>query len=205
MHRGLASRPKLSTAARHAGLAGRRTRAALRQGTGLHMQDLSGAPGSESEIAAFRARSGALRQSAALPGAPLPQLLEAAARLRAEAVPAGDQGADTTDAERRLLRAMFASAPVPMFLLDRDGTVRRANVRAGELLGAGTGYATGKALTAFVDLPSRAAVHSQLAAVVRTGKGRRVACSLLGRDAVISAVLLLDVIDRGAEPGLVMA
>jgi len=180
------------------------------------MQDLSGAPGSESEIAAFRARSGALRQSAALPGAPLPQLLEAAfaeldgaidaaARLRAEAVPAGDQGADSTDAERRLLRAMFASAPVPMFLLDRDGTVRRANVRAGELLGAGTGYATGKALTAFVDLPSRAAVHSQLAAVVRTGKGRRVACSLLGRDAVISAVLLLDVIDRGAEPGLVMA
>ena len=180
------------------------------------MQDLSGAPGSESEIAAFRARSGALRQSAALPGAPLPQLLEAAfaeldgaidaaARLRAEAVPAGDQGADSTDAERRLLRAMFASAPVAMFLLDRDGTVRRANVRAGELLGSGTGYATGKALTAFVDLPSRAAVHSQLAAVVRTGKGRRVACSLLGRDAVISAVLLLDVIDRGAEPGLIMA
>jgi serine phosphatase RsbU (regulator of sigma subunit)/PAS domain-containing protein len=180
------------------------------------MQDLSGAPGSESEIAAFRARSGALRQSAALPGAPLPQLLEAAfaeldgaidaaARLRAEAVPAGDQGADSTDAERRLLRAMFASAPVPMFLLDRDGTVRRANVRAGELLGSGIGYATGKAMTAFVDLPSRAAVHSQLAAVVRTGKGRRVSCSLLGRDAVISAVLLLDVIDRGAEPGLVMA
>jgi len=179
------------------------------------MQDLSGAPGSDSEIAAFRARAGALRQSADLPGAPLPQLLEAAfaeldgaidaaARLRAEAVPAGDQGADTTDAERRLLRAMFASAPVPMFLLDRDGTVRRANVRAGELLGSGTGYATGKALTAFVDLPSRAAVHSQLAAVVRTGKGRRVSCSLLGRDAVISAVLLLDVIDRGAEPGLVM-
>ena len=100
---------------------------------------------------------------------------------------------------------MFASAPVPMFLLDRDGTVRRANVRAGELLGSGTGYATGKAMTVFVDLPSRAAVHSQLAAVVRTGKGRRVACSLLGRDAVISAVLLLDVIDRGAEPGLIMA
>jgi serine phosphatase RsbU (regulator of sigma subunit) len=180
------------------------------------MQDLSGAPGSESEIAAFRARSGALRQSAALPGAPLPQLLEAAfaeldgaidaaARLRAEAVPAGDQGADSTDAERRLLRAMFASAPVAMFLLDRDGTVRRANARAGELLGGGTGYATGKAMTAFVDLPSRAAVHSQLAAVVRTGKGRRVSCSLLGRDSVISAVLLLDVIDRGAEPGLVMA
>lgn len=180
------------------------------------MQDLSGAPGSESEIAAFRARSGALRQSAGLPGAPLPQLLEAAfaeldgaidaaARLRAEAVPAGDQGADPTDAERRLLRAMFASAPVPMFLLDRDGTVRRANLRVGELLGSGTGYATGKALTAFVDLPSRAAVHSQLAAVVRTGKGRRVACSLLGPDSVISAVLLLDVIDRGAEPGLVMA
>src|ERR1700733_788400 len=116
------------------------------------MQQGSGATEPEREIAAFRARSGALRQSASLPGARLPQLLEAAfAELdgaidaAAEAFGAaggqsGDALADTSDVERRLLRAMFQSAPVALFLLDRDGTIRRANTRAGELLGAGVGY-----------------------------------------------------------------
>jgi serine phosphatase RsbU (regulator of sigma subunit)/PAS domain-containing protein len=181
------------------------------------MQQGSGATEPEREIAAFRARSGALRQSASLPGARLPQLLEAAfAELdgaidaAAEAFgAAGGQPADalgeTSDVERRMLRAMFQSAPVPLFLLDRDGTIRRANTRAGELLGAGVGYATGKLLTAFVDLPSRAAVHSQVAAVARTGKRRRISCPLLGKAAMINAVLALDVIQLAGEPDLVIA
>ncbi|MEP7023812.1 MAG: SpoIIE family protein phosphatase [Actinomycetota bacterium] len=182
------------------------------------MQHGSGPSGPEQEIAAFRARSGALRQSASLPGARLPQLLEAAfaeldgvidaaAALGAGAgqVQLSDPQADASDVERRLLRAMFANAPVPLFLLDRDGTIRRANARAGELLGAGTGYATGKLLTAFVDLASRAAVHSQLAAVARTGKRRRIPCPLLGKDTIVNAVLALDVIDLAGEPGLVIA
>jgi serine phosphatase RsbU (regulator of sigma subunit)/PAS domain-containing protein len=180
------------------------------------MQQGSGASGPEREIAAFRARSGALRQSASLPGARLPQLLEAAfaeldgaidaaATFGAASGQPADPQAETSDVERRLLRAMFQGAPVPLFLLDRDGTIRRANSRAGELLGAGVGYATGKLLTAFVELQSRAAVHSQIAAVARTGKRRRIACPLLGKDTMVNVVLALDVIQLAGEPDLVIA
>jgi PAS domain S-box-containing protein len=181
------------------------------------MQQGSGATEPEREIAAFRARSGALRHSASMPGAQLPQLLEAAfaeldgaidAAAAAFGAPSGQpaelQG-ETSDVERRLLRAMFQNAPVALFLLDRDGTIRRANSRAGELLGAGVGYATGKLLTAFVDLQSRAAVHSQLAAVARTGKRRRISCPLLGKDTMVNVVLALDVIQLAGEPDLVIA
>jgi PAS domain-containing protein len=53
---------------------------------------------------------------------------------------------------------VFQNAPAPLFLLEPDGTIRRANGKAGDLIGAPPGYATGRPLTAFVDLPSRAAV-----------------------------------------------
>ncbi len=78
-------------------------------------------------------------------------------------------------AERRLLHAVFQQAPVPLFLLGRDGTVRRVNSAGGDLLGSGPGYATGKLFTAFVDLPSRAAVQTQLAAALRTGETQQAA------------------------------
>ena len=64
---------------------------------------------------------------------------------------------------------------MPLFLLGLDGTVRRANSAAGQLVGSGSGYPTGKLLTAFIDLPFRAALQSQLAAVVRTGEIRTAA------------------------------
>lgn len=182
------------------------------------MQHGGSAGGPDQEIAELRERSGALRQSAALPGAQLPQLLEAAlaeldgaidtaAGLRAGSGSAAARGPNPegSDVERRLLRAMFQDAPVPLFLLDRDGTIRRANRRAGELLGSGPGYATGRLFTTFVALPSRAAVHSQLAAVARTGKPRRVECPLLGADGVLQSVLALNVIDLPGEPGLLIA
>jgi serine phosphatase RsbU (regulator of sigma subunit) len=93
--------------------------------------------------------------------------------------PSGSLGQDALAAERRLLRAVFQDAPVPMFLLGPDATVQRVNTRASELLGSESGYAVGKLFTAFVDLPSRAAVQSQLAAVARTGRTRRIECRLL--------------------------
>ena len=71
---------------------------------------------------------------------------------------------------------------MPMFLLGPDATVQRVNTRAAELLGSAPGYAVGKLFTAFVDLPSRAAVQSQLAAVARTGRTRRIRCRLLHPD-----------------------
>jgi serine phosphatase RsbU (regulator of sigma subunit) len=89
---------------------------------------------------------------------------------------------------------VFQHAPAALFLLEPDGTVRRANGRAGELIGAPPGYATGRALTAFVDLPSRAAVKSQLAAAARTGTARQVECRLLGPDGPVDATLTADVI-----------
>ena len=119
----------------------------------------------------------------------LTKLVEAAVGEPSSAAPA-----DSLGAERALLRAVFAHAPVPLFVLEADATVRRANGRAGDLIGAPPGYATGKALTAFVDLPSRAAVKSQLAATARTGKARLVECRLLGPDGPVAATLAADVI-----------
>ncbi|MBO0808065.1 MAG: SpoIIE family protein phosphatase, partial [Actinobacteria bacterium] len=81
--------------------------------------------------------------------------------------------------ERRLLRALFADAPVPLFQLGRDGTVRRANRSAGDALGMPSGYATGKPFTAFLNHTSRAAVETQLATVIRTGNPGRVRGEML--------------------------
>ena len=105
--------------------------------------------------------------------------------------PAESQSAGTDSAERSLLRAMFAEAPVPLVLLTRDGTVQRINRAAGDLIGAKPGYATGRPFTAFVALPSRAAVNSQLTAVGRTGKQRRIRCSLIAADGLVPCELVI--------------
>jgi serine phosphatase RsbU (regulator of sigma subunit)/PAS domain-containing protein len=144
------------------------------------------------ELADLTARRDALRQAAALGSANLRPTLDAAlAELDAAidalaAVQDGSEGGppdgaawDALHAERRMLRALFNEAPVALILVERDGTVRRVNQAAGELLDTGSGYATGRPFTAFVNLPSRAAVDSQLAAVIRTGKPRQVRCELL--------------------------
>ena len=163
---------------------------------------------SHADFADLAGRREALRQAAAMPGADPRALLDAAfaeldaaAEVMTKLAEAGaaepDQNSRETSpdssAERGLLRAVFQSAPTPLFVLEPDGTVRRANGRAGELIGASPGYATGRLLTAFVDLPSRAAVQSQLAAVARTGKTRRVECRLLGPAGPFDASLMAGV------------
>src|SRR5580700_4011078 len=163
--------------------------------------------GSYADLGDLTGRRDALRQAAAMPGADPRALLDAAfAELDAavevltklaetdlgETAPAGP--ADSLSVERALLRAVFQHAPAPLFVLEPDGTVRRANGRAGQLIGAPPGYATGRALTAFVDLPSRAAVKSQLAAAARTGTARQVECRLLGPDGPVDVTLTADVI-----------
>jgi serine phosphatase RsbU (regulator of sigma subunit)/PAS domain-containing protein len=163
---------------------------------------------SQADFADLAGRCEALRQAAAMPGADPRALLDAAfaeldaaaevlTRLTEASATEPDQKAreasPDASAERGLLRAVFQSAPAPLFVLEPDGTVRRANGRAGELIGASPGYATGRLLTAFVDLPSRAAVQSQLAAVARTGKARRVECRLLGPAGPFDASLMAGV------------
>jgi len=142
------------------------------------------------------ARRDALRQAASLPGADPRTLIDAAlmeldaaidalgagsaAAIEGPSGQAGEGGLpDSVRAERRLLHAVFQQAPAPLFLLEQDGTIRRANNGAADLLGSPPGYATGKPLTAFVDLPFRAAVQTLLAAVGRTGKPRTAGCRIL--------------------------
>jgi serine phosphatase RsbU (regulator of sigma subunit)/PAS domain-containing protein len=152
--------------------------------------------GSYADFADLAGRRDALRQAAALPGADPRSLLDATfaeldaavdAATALAAANAGESGPRIAEAvpaalsaERSLLRAVFQDAPAPLFLLETDGTIRRANAKAGELIGAPPGYATGRPLTAFVDLPSRAAMQSQLAAAARTGTARQSECRLLG-------------------------
>jgi len=105
--------------------------------------------------------------------------------------PGPGQPAGTDSAERGLLRAVFQDAPVPLFLVTRDGIVQRVNRSAGDLIGAKPGYATGRPFPALIGLPSRAAVNSQLTAVGRTGQPRRIRCSLLGADGLVPCELVI--------------
>ena len=163
--------------------------------------------GNHADLADLAGRRDALRQAAALPGADPRALLDASfAELDAavEALTKLVQAAEpdrtaseapaSLGAERSLLRAVFQRAPAALFVLEPDGTIRRANSRAGDLIGAPSGYATGKLLTAFVDLPSRAAVQSQLAAAARTGTTRQADCALLGPAGPVAATLTANVI-----------
>jgi serine phosphatase RsbU (regulator of sigma subunit) len=73
---------------------------------------------------------------------------------------------------------------------------------AAALLGAPSGYATGKVLTAFVDLPLRAAVQTQLAAVARTGKPRTADCRILTSDGPLDVTLTAATVDLPGDPPL---
>jgi serine phosphatase RsbU (regulator of sigma subunit) len=107
----------------------------------------------------------------------------------------GERAPEGLTAERRLLRAVFHRAPVPLLVLELDGTIRRANVAAGELIGSPPGYATGRPLTAFVDVAAQAAVRTQLAAAARTRAARQLECALLGPDGPETVVLSLGPVE----------
>src|SRR5436309_11264321 len=182
------------------------------------MQQSPRGQGAGSEIAGLKARYGALRQAAALPGADPAPLLEAAlAELDAAVaalVPNGDadsrgdagQGSSAAaHAERRLLHAVFQQAPVPLFLIGGDGTVRRVNAAASDLLGSGPGYATGKAFTAFIDLPSRPAAATHLAAAARKGETRQFRCGLLTATGAVEHALAVHPVSTQGTAHLVVA
>jgi serine phosphatase RsbU (regulator of sigma subunit) len=169
-------------------------------------------------LAGLASRREALRHAAKAPGADFGALLDAALTELDGAVdaitstrpgdmddaPAADALPDALRAERKLLHAVFQQAPVPLFLLEQDGTIRRANVRAAGLLGSPLGYATGKALTVFIDLPFRAAVQTQLAAVARTGQARRAECRVLATDGPLDTILIAALIDMPGDPPLLV-
>jgi serine phosphatase RsbU (regulator of sigma subunit)/PAS domain-containing protein len=167
-------------------------------------------------VADIATRRDALRQAASLPGAEPRTLIEAAlteldaaidalgAASPGTAVSPGEGSAEVLPeavrTERRLLHAVFQQAPVALFLLEQDGTIRRANNQAAALLGSPSGYATGKPLTAFVDLPFRATVQTQLAAVARTGKPRTAGCRILTSDGPVDVTLTAAAADLPGDP-----
>jgi serine phosphatase RsbU (regulator of sigma subunit)/PAS domain-containing protein len=166
-------------------------------------------------LADVAARRDALRHAAAIPGADAGALLDAALTELDGAIDAlvsalssggaGDEAAteslpEASRAERRLLHAIFQQTPVPLFLLEQDGTIRRANNEAAALIGSPAGYATGKPLTAFVDVPSRAAVQTQLAAVARTARPRRADCRMLTPEGTMDVTLTAAVIELPGDP-----
>ena len=165
-------------------------------------------------------RRDALRQASSVPGADPGALVDAALteldgaiEALADAVTAATAPAGRGDgppdgppgtAERRLLHAAFQRTPTALFLLEQDTTIRRANDKAAQLLGFPSGYATGKPLTAFVDLPFRAAVQTQLAAVARTGADRRVNCRVLTATGPLDATLTAATVELPGDPPLFM-
>ncbi|MFB4319014.1 SpoIIE family protein phosphatase [Actinomadura sp. 21ATH] len=162
------------------------------------------------EITDLDARIGELRQAAGMPAPDLRATLDAALvelELALEALRAlgADQSSSAgssaaAETERRVLRTVFQDAPVPLFLIDRDTSVRRVNRQAAALLGTSPGYVSGKQFTAFCDLATRAALRSQLAGVVRTGRRRRVPVRLLGRERPVDAVVTLARVWIRGEP-----
>jgi PAS domain S-box-containing protein len=187
----------------------------MTDGDGRDGEDMPRSGWPDEAVTDIAARRDALRQAARLPGADLRTLMDAAlteldAAIDAAGAPPEDAGGradqpaealpESVRAERRLLHAVFQQAPVPLFLLEQDGTIRRANNKAAELLGAPSGYATGKTLAAFIDLPTRAAVQTQLAAALRTGKPRSAGCRILTADGPLDAVLTAALADLPGDP-----
>jgi serine phosphatase RsbU (regulator of sigma subunit)/PAS domain-containing protein len=155
-------------------------------------------PDQSVDISDLKSRVAALRQAVSLPQADSHVLLDAALAELDGAIAALD-GANGAAAgpgsdgralsglhsDRRLLHAIFADAPVPLYVVDSDGTVLRANGAAAQMLGVGPGYATGKSLAALVEPQVRAALRSQLAAAGRTSTATRLSCGMLSESGVV--------------------
>ncbi|MHB1595083.1 MAG: SpoIIE family protein phosphatase [Streptosporangiaceae bacterium] len=167
------------------------------------------------ETAAIASRAEAIRQAAALPGAD-PRLLLDAALAEVEAALAALRAAARRDRSgpgrgpdqrpaARALRAVFQQVPIPLLVLGRDGVIRRANLAAAELIGAGPGYPTGKHVTALIDPPDRAAVQSGLAAVCRSAAGPGLRCGLLAGHGIVRADLAFQLIRVRGEDDQILA
>jgi serine phosphatase RsbU (regulator of sigma subunit)/PAS domain-containing protein len=171
----------------------------------------------DDQAAELRDTALALRHAADVPGTQLRPVLDAVFTELDQAIgllgkhgQERDEGAqarsDTADTERRLLRAVFQEVPAPIFLLERDGSIRRVNRQAATLLSTEPGSETGKPFTSLVDLRDRPSVRSQLTALIRTGRPRQLRCSLLSTAGKVQTALTIDLVERPGESGpLIMA
>ena len=180
-----------------------------------HGPEPAGREAREPDTAGLAARRDALRQAASLENAERGTLLDAAlAELdgaieeltlaRTEAASKPDVPPEAFRTEWRLLRAVFQEISVPLFLLERDGTVRRANRSAGEVIGSLPAYSTGKPFTVFVDLASRAVVQTHLAAVARDGRRRQMGARLLGAHGAVHAMLAMELVTLPGDASVLL-
>lgn len=171
------------------------------------MPDTPGRAAVHEAIAGLQSRSAALHRAAVNPRSGDRALLEAAlteldAAIEALAAtgrgapaagqdgPGGREGPSAgAHSDRRLLQAVFGQAPVPLLVVDAEGTIRRANSAACELLGVGPGYATGRTLASMIEPGGHAPLRSRLAAVRRTGTPGSAGCSLLTDAGEVECVL----------------
>jgi serine phosphatase RsbU (regulator of sigma subunit)/PAS domain-containing protein len=182
------------------------------------MADTPGQSGTQDAVAGLQSRSAELRKAAAGPRSGEQALLDAALTEldaaidvlsgAANGVTAGakeGQGG-STQSERRLLQAIFGQTPLPLLVVDADGTIRRANAAACDLLGVGPGYATGRKLSSLIEAAAHAPLRSRLAAVWRTGDPASVECGLLTSGGEAGCVLDIRQLSvRGDDDRLLVA
>jgi PAS domain S-box-containing protein len=96
------------------------------------------------------------------------------------------------EGERHLLRQVFRHVPAGLFVLDGNGAVRQANPRAADLAGTPLEFLAGKPMPVLLDMSARAPFRSQLAAVLRSGRGSVLSCKLSGRGHPVDVQLVLS-------------
>jgi serine phosphatase RsbU (regulator of sigma subunit)/PAS domain-containing protein len=182
------------------------------------MADTPGQSGTPDTVAGLQLRSAELRKAAANPRSGERALLDAALSELDAAIevlsaagngaPAGGREGQSggTQSERRLLQAIFGQTPLPLLVVDGGGTIRRANAAACDLLGVGSGYATGRKLSSLIEAAGQAPLRSRLAAVRRTGTPGSVECSLLTGGGEAGCVLDIRTLTvRGDDDRLLVA
>ncbi len=181
------------------------------------MADTPGQAAMQATIAGLQSRSTALRKAAVNPRSGERALLEAALTELDAAIDAlgaagggeraaGKDGPGAGQSDRRLLQAVFGQVSVPLLVVDAEGTIRRANSAACELLGVGPGYATGRTLASMIEAGGHAPLRSRLAAVRRTGTRGSTECSLLTDAGEVTCVLDIQPLAiRGDDDRLLVA
>lgn len=112
----------------------------------------------------------------------------------------------TADDELRIMRSAFNEAPIPLFLMDSNATVRRVNHQAAALIDTSPGYVAGKSFPMFCDLQTRITLRSQLNAIVRSGSRELLEVTLLGKRKTVRGVMAAaQVWVRGDPDPLIVA
>ena len=156
----------------------------------------------------LEARLAELRLSESLPGVDhrwaltvaLDELGRAVDSLKSLSKDQATAAPSAADDELRIMRSTFNEAPIPLFLMDSNATVRRVNHQAAALIDTSPGYVAGKSFPMFCDLQTRITLRSRLNAIVRSGSREFVEVTLLGNRKTTRAMLAATQVWVRADP-----